>query len=217
MNLDFEPAMLQYLIVVGTALSVSTVVGLKRGWRGQLMAFVPIVVVWALLGAKEDTLISTVNATYRGALFFLSCGSATDSASCMESHGITEVLLVDPADAGQTQLLQLVAFVSVVALAFLAVMRFGRRPSSILQRITGAALGVANGFTLSYLVLPLLPYQQEIDLPIATAAAEEGLPNMAQGLPASINMPHVSIAVLVLAIFVVFVVLAVRLMRPTEV
>lgn len=217
MNLDFEPAMLQYLIVIGTALSVSTVVGLKRGWRGQLMAFVPIVVVWAVLGAKEDTLINTVNATYRGTLFFVSCGSATDSTSCMESHGIVDVVLVDPNDAGQTQLLQLVAFVTAVAIAFLAVMRFGRKPSSVLQRITGAALGVANGFTLSYLVLPLLPYRQEIDLPIATAAAEDGLPNVAQGLPASITMPQVSIAVLILVVFVVFVVLAVRLMRPTEV
>jgi hypothetical protein len=217
MNLDFEPAMLQYLIVIGTALSVSTIVGLKRGWRGQLLAFVPIVVVWALLGAKEDTLVTTVNASYRGTLFFISCGSATDSASCMETHGITDVVLVDPSDAGQTQLLQLVAFVSAVAIAFLAVMRLGGRPSSILQRIMGAALGVANGFTLSYLVLPLLPYRQEIDLPIATAAADEGLPNVAQGLPTSINMPQVSIAALVLVIFVVFVILAVRLMRPTEV
>jgi len=217
MDLAFEPAMLQFLIVVGTALSVSTVVGLKRGWRGQLMAFVPIVAVWALLGAKGDSLISTVNVTYRGTLFFISCGSATDTASCLESRGVADAVLVDPSNAGQTQLLLLVAFVSAVALVFLAVMRFGRRPSSVLQRITGAALGVANGFTLSYLLLPLLPYRQEIDLPKATAAAEEGLPNMAQGLPASINMPHVSIAALVLVIFVVFVILAVRLMRPTEV
>jgi hypothetical protein len=217
MNLDFEPATLQFLIVVGTALSVSTAVGLKRGWRGQLMAFLPIAAVWALLGAKRDTLFSTVNATYRGMLYFVSCGSATDTASCLESHAIVDAVLVDPSNAGQTQLLLLVAFVSAVALVFLAVMRFGRRPSSVFQRITGAALGVANGFTLSYLLLPLLPYQQEIDLPIATAAAENGLPSMAQGLPASINMPHVSIAALVLGIFVVFVILAVRLMRPTQV
>jgi hypothetical protein len=217
MNLDFEPAMLQFLIVVGTALSVSTVIGLKRGWRGQLMAFVPIVAVWALLGAKGDSLISTVNATYRGILFFIFCASATDTTSCIQSRGILDIVLVDPSNAGQRQLLLLVAFVSAIALAFLAVMRFGRKPSSFLQRITGAILGVANGFTLSYLLLPLLPYRQEIDLPIATAATEDGLPGMAHGLPASISMPHVSIAALVLVVFVVFVILAVRLMRPTQV
>jgi hypothetical protein len=217
MSLHFEPTTLQFLIVVVTALSASTAVGLKRGWRGQLLAFVPIVAVWALLGAKGDSLIGAVNATYRGILYFISCGSASDTASCLESRGLADAVLVDPGNAVQTQVLLLVAFVSAVALTFLAVMRFGRKPTSFLQRITGAALGVANGFTLSYLLLPLLPYRQEIDLPVAAAATDEGLPNVAQALPASISMPHVSIAAMVLVVFVLFVILAVRLMRPTEV
>jgi hypothetical protein len=217
MSFDFEPAMLQFLIVIGTALSVSTAVGLKRGWRGQVMAFVPILAVWGLLGVKRDSLISLVNVVYRGGLFFTSCGTTADTAACLESSGIAEALLVDPANEAQTRLLLLVVFVSTVVLVFGLVMKLGRKPVSFLQRLTGAVLGMANGFTLSYLLLPLLPYRQQIDLPIATAAAEEGLPNVAQGLPASISIPHVSIAALVLVVFVAFVILAVRLMRPTQV
>ena len=149
-------------------------------------------------------------------LLFTSCGSAADTAACLDSSGVAAALLVDPGNEGHTRLLVLVAFVSAVVLVFTLVMRLGKRPTSFLQRLTGAALGVANGFTLSYLLLPLLPYRQQIDLPMATAATEEGLPNLARGLPASIGMPQVSIAALVLVVFVVFVILAVRLMRPTE-
>jgi hypothetical protein len=213
MSLDFRPAMIQYLIVIGTALCASTAVGLKRGWRGQLLAFVPILGIWGLLGVKRDALINLVNVAYRGILFFTFCGSAADSAECLESSGVATVLLVDPSNEAQTRLLLLVVFISTVALVFALVMRLGRRPTSFIQRLAGATLGVANGFTLSYLLLPLLPYRQQIDLPIATSAAEDGLPTVA----ASISMPQVSIAALVLVVFVVFVVLAVRLMRPTEV
>jgi hypothetical protein len=213
MSFDFKPAMIQYLIVIGTALCASTAVGLKRGWRGQLMAFVPILAIWGLLGVQRDALINLVNVAYRGILFFTFCGSAADSAECLDSSGVATALLVDPSNEGQTRLLLLVVFISAVALIFTLVMRLGRKPTSFLQRLTGAALGVANGFTLSYLLLPLLPYRQQIDLPVATAATEDGLPSVA----ASINMPHVSVAALVLVVFVVFVVLAVRLMRPTEV
>lgn len=212
MSFDFKPAILQYLIVMGTALCASTAVGLKRGWRGQLMAFVPIVAIWGLLGVKRDALINLVNVAYRGVLFFTFCGGATDSAACLDSSGVATALLVDPGNEGQTRLLLLVVFVSAVALVFALVMRLGRKPTSFLQRLTGAALGVANGFTLSYLLLPLLPYRQQIDLPMAKAATEDGLPSVA----ASISMPQVSIAALVLVVFVVFVILAVRLMRPTE-
>jgi hypothetical protein len=212
MSFDFKPAMIQYLIVMGTALCASTAVGLRRGWRGQLMAFVPIVAIWGLLGVKRDALINVVNVAYRGILFFAFCGSAADSAECLDSAGVATALLVDPSNEGQTRLLLLVLFISAVALVFTLVMRLGRKPTSFLQRLAGVALGVANGFTLSYLLLPLLPYRQQIDLPIATAATEDGLPSVV----ASINVPHVSIAALILVVFVVFVVLAVRLMRPTE-
>jgi len=189
MKLPFEPAVLQYLIVIITALAASTAVGLKRGWRGQLMAFVPILAIWGLLGVRREALVAAVNTAYRGLLFFTACGTQTDTGSCLESSGVAAAMLVDP----------------------------GRPPTSLLQRLMGAVLGVANGFTLSYLLLPMLPYRQQINLPIASTAAEEELPNIAQGLPVSFNVPQVSVAAVVLVFFVVFVILAVRLMRPTEV
>ena len=217
MSLSFEPAVVQYLIVIATSLIASTAVGLKRGWRGQLMAFVPIVALWMILGARKESLISAVNATYKGLLFFASCGSQTDTEACLQSSGVTNAVLVDPGNSDQVRLLLLLVFVSAVVLILALVVRLGRRPTSMLQRLIGAALGVANGFTLSYLLLPLLPYRQEIDLPVASAT-EEGLPNIAQGLPGSLPFPRVSAAVVVLALFVIFVLVAVRLMRrPAEV
>jgi len=217
MKLPFEPAVLQYLIVIITALAASTAVGLKRGWRGQLMAFVPILAIWGLLGVRREALVAAVNTAYRGLLFFTACGTQTDTGSCLESSGVAAAMLVDPGNADQTHLLLLVVFVTTIVLAFVLVMRLGRPPTSLLQRLMGAVLGVANGFTLSYLLLPMLPYRQQINLPIASTAAEEELPNIAQGLPVSFNVPQVSVAAVVLVFFVVFVILAVRLMRPTEV
>lgn len=217
MRLPFEPAVLQYLIVIITALVASTAVGLKRGWRGQLMVFVPILAIWGLLGVRKEALVASVNTAYRGLLFFTACGTQTDTGSCLESSGVAAAMLVDPGNADQTHLLLLVVFVATIVLAFVLVMRLGRPPTSLLQRLMGAVLGVANGFTLSYLLLPMLPYRQQIDLPFASAAAEEELPNIAQGLPISFNVPQVSVAAVVLVSFVVFVILAVRLARPTEV
>ncbi len=216
MSLSFEPAVLQYLIVIATSLTASTAVGLKRGWKGQLMAFVPIVVLWGLLGVKKESLISAVNATYKGLLFFTSCGSQADTGACLQSSGIAEAMLVDPGNADQSRLLLLLVFVSAVVLVFALVVRLSRPPTSLIQRLMGAVLGVANGFTLSYLLLPLLPYRQQIDLPVASAAGQE-LPNIAQGLPGSLSLPPVSVAVVVLVLFVLFVIVAVRLMRPLEV
>jgi hypothetical protein len=216
MSLSFEPAVLQYLIVIATSLTASTAVGLKRGWKGQLMAFVPIVVLWGLLGVKKESVISAVNSTYKGLLFFTSCGSQADTGACLQSSGIAEAMLVDPGNADQSRLLLLLVFVSAVVLVFALVVRLSRPPTSLIQRLMGAVLGVANGFTLSYLLLPLLPYRQQINLPVASAAGQE-LPNIAQGLPGSLSLPPVSVAVVVLVLFVLFVIVAVRLMRPLEV
>jgi len=217
MSLSLQPAVLQYVIVIVTSLAASTFVGLKRGWRGQLMAFVPILALWGLLGARKESLISAVNTGYRGLRFFASCGSQADTEACLGASGIANAVLVDPGNAEQARLLLLLVFVSAIALVLILVVRLGRPPASLLQRLMGAGLGVANGFTLSYLLLPLLPYQDEINLPVASAS-EEGLPNIAQGLPSSLGFPSVSAGVIVLVLLVVFVLVAVRLMRkPAEV
>jgi hypothetical protein len=217
MNLPFEPAVLQYLIVIATALTASTVIGLKRGWRGQLMAFIPIVSIWGVLQVKMEALVATVNSTYKGLLFFASCGSQADTSACLESSGVAHAMLVDPASADQSRLLLLLVFVSTVVLVFILVRRFGRPPVSLVQRLMGALLGVANGLTLSYLVLPLLSYGQRINLPVASAAAEEELPIIASSLPSVFGIPQVSVAVVVLVLILLFVFVAVRLMRPMEV
>lgn len=216
MDLPFEPAVLQYLIVIVAALAASTAVGLKRGWRGQLMAFVPILAVWGLLGVEKDALVGGVNVAYKGLRFFLACGTQADAGSCIQSSGLAEAVLVDPTNPDQVRLLLLAVFVSAVVLAFLLVMRFGRRPTSVFQRLAGVVLGVANGFTLSYLVLPLLSYGQEISLPVASATGEGGLSVGAPSLPASLSLPGASLGAIMLVVFVVFVILAVRLMKPIE-
>lgn len=216
MHLPFEPAVVQYLIVIVAALAVSAAVGVKRGWRGQLLAFAPIVAVWGLLGVEKDALVRSVNVVYRGLRFFLACGTQADTGSCVQSADLAQAVLVDPANPEHVRLLLLAVFVSAVALVFLLVMRFGRRPTSVFHRLLGVVLGVANGFTLSYLVLPLLPYGQKISLPVASATADGELSVGAPSLPGSVTLPGASLGVIVLVAFVVFVVLAVRLMKPIE-
>jgi hypothetical protein len=217
MKLPFEPSTIQYLIVIIAALAMSIAVGLKRGWRGQLMAFVPIVAVWALLGVNKDGLVGSLNAAYRALRFLLACGSQSDSQSCPETLGLAGAVLVDPGNPEQVRLLLLLFFVCTVALVFLLVIRFGRRPTSLVQRLLGAVLGVANGFTLSYLMLPFLPYRQEILLPISSASAEQDLPSVAPSLPSSLGIPNVTAGAVFVLMFVAFVIMAVRLMRPTEI
>lgn len=180
------------------------------------MAFVPVLAVWGLLGVEKDALVGSVNVAYKGLRFFLSCGTKGDTDSCVQSANLAQAVLVDPASPDQVRLLVLAVFVSAVVLVFLLVMRFGRQPTSVFQRLLGVVLGVANGFTLSYLVLPLLPYGQEISLPVAVATAEGELSVGAQSLPASLNLPGASLGAIMLVVFVVFVVLAVRLMKPVE-
>ena len=217
MNLPFEPAVIQYLIVIATALVASTAVGLKRGWRGQLLAFIPTLAIWGLLSFRKETLINAVNVAYKGLLLFTVCGGQSDTATCLESSGVGEAVLVNPGNPDQVRHLLLLVFVTAVALVFTCVLRFGRRPTSLLQRLIGTLLGVANGFTLSYLVLPMLPYRQQIAVPVASMAAEEEMPGVVTGLPASLSVPQVSLAAVVLVVFVAFVIVAVRLMKPTEV
>lgn len=217
MKLPFEPAVIQYLIVIVAALAGSIAVGLKRGWRGQLMAFVPILVIWALLGATTDGLVASINMAYRGLRFFLACGSQADTSSCVESSGVAGAMLVDANNPEQVRLLLLLIFVCAVSLIFLMVTRFGRRPTSVVQRLLGVVLGVANGFTLSYLVLPLLSYRQEITFAAASASAQEDLSLVAPNLPSSLGMPSMAAGAVFLVLFVAFVIVAVRLMKPTEV
>jgi hypothetical protein len=214
--MPFQPAVLQFLIVVVAALTASTALGLKRGWKGQLMAFVPIVSTWALLRAEGDALVGLVNAAYRGLRFVTSCSGEADSAACAQRVDATMALLVDPSSPDQAHLVFLTIFVLTTVAAFLFVMRFGRPPASVVQRLMGAAIGIANGFTLSYLLLPMLPYRQQIPLPVATSAAGSEVPGVAQSFSGSLSLPHVSTSVVLLTFLVAFVSVAVRLMRPTE-
>lgn len=215
MEIHLEPTLLQFLIVLVAAVAASTVVGFRRGWRGQLVAFVPIVATWAVLGAKGEALVNLANTTYKGVLFFTSCSGDTDAVVCAESSGVTTAALVDPSSPDQTRLLFLVVFVMTVLLTFLSVIRFGREPGSVLQKLMGAILGVANGFTLSYLLLPLLPYRQQIPLDLGAATAGENLSGIAPGFLGSISVPNVSVGAGALILFVGFVIVAVRLIRPT--
>ena len=104
------------------------------------MAFIPIVSIWGVLQVQTEALIATVNSTYKGLLFFVTCGSQADTSACLESSGVAHAMLVDPASADQSRLLLLLFFVSTVALVFALVMRFGRPPGSLVQRILGALL-----------------------------------------------------------------------------
>ncbi len=214
--MHLEPALLQFLIVVVAALTASTALGLKRGWRGQLMAFVPIVSIWALLSAKGNALVGLVNVAYKGFQFFTSCSGEAGSAACAQAAEVTTAVLVDPSSPDQARPLFLTVFVLTVVVAFVFVVRFGRKPASILQRLMGAVIGIANGFTLSYLLLPMLPYRQQIPLPVAASAAEGELQGAGQSLPGSLSVPPVGAGVVLVAFLIAFVILAVRLIRPPE-
>lgn len=214
--MHLEPAFLQFLIVVVAALTASIALGLKRGWRGQLMAFVPIVSAWVLLNAKGDALVGLVNVAYRGLQFFTSCSGDAGSAACAQASEVGTAVLVDPGSPDQARPLFLAVFVLTVVVAFVFVLRFGRKPASILQRLMGAVIGIADGFTLSYLLLPMLPYRQQIPLPVAASAVEGDLQGAGQGLSGSLAVPPVGAGVILVAFLVAFVILAVRLIRPPE-
>lgn len=180
------------------------------------MAFVPILAIWGMLSLKGEALVHLVNATYRGLLFFAWCAAETDSVACLESTGALQAVLVHPERPEEIGFLSLIVLLITALLSFLLVWRFGKRPTSILQRLMGAILGVANGFTLSYILLPFLPYREQIPLASVQSSLEEELPSVVGSLTGSAIGPNLSISVILLIALIVFVIVAVRFIRPTE-
>jgi len=217
MDIHLDASVIQDFVVLIAVLTTSAALGVKRGWRGQLVAFVPILAMWLLFSAMEDTLIKLLNGVYRGFLFSSSsCAVEADSLACLESTDVTLALLVNPDSPNETRLFFLSILVLTVVLAYLFVWRFGRVPSSLRQKLMGGIIGIANGFTLSYLLLPLWPYRQETSLPLAEAMVQEDFPQIAEGLRQFAIWPHFSAPVVVLIGIVVFVIVAVRFIRPTK-
>lgn len=208
---------MQYLVVLVATLTIFALVGLKRGWLGQVLTFVPILSLWGVFNLKGDALISLVNATYRGIRFFALCGTEEDTAACLQASGVMQAVLVNPDSPGQRRLLFLVASAVTILVAFTLVARFGKPPHSILQRLAGAVIGVANGFILSYLVLPLAPLQEQTAIPLAaTMVREDSAHTVGPASPLTAVFQAAGPFLLVILI-VLFVVVAVRFIRPTGV
>jgi membrane-associated HD superfamily phosphohydrolase len=216
MHIRLEVGLVQYLIVLITILTISFAIGLKRGWRGQVMAFVPIAGMWVLLSTKGDVLVGLANTMYRGLLFLTSCATDSDTGACMESMGLLQAVLIHPESPGEVRLLFLVTLVATALLSFLLVLRFGKAPHSMLQRLMGAVLGVANGFTLSYLLLPFLPYREQIPFAAAQSAVQTDVPRVVESFPQLALVPNLDASVVVVIVLAVFVIIAVRLIRPTS-
>ncbi len=217
MELYSEPGFIQYAIGVAAIVMIMAFVGLKTGRGGQLVISLFIVSLWTVLSLYTDTLTRLVNLTYRTAMLLGSCGMSDDSTACRGLSDVMRLALVNPDDPRQTRFFLLATFGSALLVALALVIRFGKRPNSVAHKMLGAALGVANGLILSYLLLPLLSEADRGLLPlVATLRAEHVplAPDVGPGHGATIQTG----SPLILVIFiVVFVIVAVRSIQHPKV
>ncbi len=215
MDIQLDASIIQNLVILIAVLVVFAVVGLKRGWIGQLVILALIISIWGVFKIAGDLLVKLANNLYKGVFFLVLCGTEEDPFACLETSGIMQKILIDPQDPEQVRLLFLIIFVFTLLLAYLLLARFGKAPSSIVQKLTGALMGVANGLVLSYLLLPFTPEQLPL-VPLPAAEVEEGLPEIVELMPRLTTACQVSVPFVVLILFVLFVIVAVRFIRPKK-
>lgn len=215
MDLHLGANVIQNLVILITLLMTFAIVGLKRGWIGQAVTLTLIISLWSLFSLTGDTLIKFANNIHKGVFFLALCGTEEDPFACLESSGIMQKILVDPQEPAQVRLFFLVIFVCALAVAYLLVVRFGKLPRSIWQKLIGTVMGVVNGFILSYLLLPFTAEQLPL-LPPLEAGRAEGFEEVARLIPGFTTACHVGVPFIVVILFVLFVIVAVRFARPPK-
>jgi hypothetical protein len=213
MNTPLDATIIQSLVVLIAILIVFAIIGLRTGWRGQVVILGLIISLWGLFSIAGDLLVKLANNAYMGFLFLVQCAIMEDPFTCLESSGIMQKILVTPQDAEQVRLLFLSIFVFTLLPAYLLVVRFGKAPRSILQKLIGLVTGIVSGLILSYLLIPFTPTQ----IPLLPGdGLEEDLPQIAEYVPELSTVCQVSVPFIVLVLFVLFVLVAVRFIRPTK-
>lgn len=215
MDLPLEANAIQSLAVLITVLMTFAIAGLKRGWIGQAVTLTLIISLWSVFSLTGDILIKFANNIHKGVFFLALCGMEEDPFACVETSGIMQKTLIDPQEPAQVRLFFLVIFVCALAVAYLLVVRFGKLPRSIWQKLIGTLMGVVNGFILSYLLLPFTGEQLPL-LPPLEAETAEGFPEVARLIPGFTTVCHVGVPFIVVILFVLFVIAAVRFARPPK-
>jgi len=207
---------MQYIVVVIAILVIFATIGLKRGWKAQLVNFALVLALWSLASVKGDMLIRLANMMYRGLTFFARCGAEEDPVACLEAAALMQTLLVNPENPNHARLFFLIVLAGSLLLSSLVVVRLGKAPLSAPQKLMGTVMGLANGFMLSYFLLLIAPYRQQIPLPIAEAVGGEYLLHRPEGNPGLNPIFQGGLPLTLLIVLVLFVVLAVRFIRPTK-
>lgn len=216
MSIGLELSVMQNLLALLGVLIVFAVIGLKRGWKGQLITSGLMVLLWAGFDVGGDVLIRLSNNTYRSVLFFALCGTQEDPSACPRSPEIAQAVLVDPNNWDQKHLFFLIALAFISLLAYVLVLRFTKAPPSILHKLAGVITGVVNGFLVGYLLLPLALQRGQLLTASAQAIAEESSPQVAQLVPEITTTFQTRASLIFLVLFVLYVVIAVRLIRRTK-
>ncbi len=207
---------MQYVVVVIAILLIFATIGLKRGWKAQLVNSALVLALWSLASVRGDLLMRLLNMMYRGLLFFAWCGAEEDPVACLEASSLMQTLLVNPENPNHARLFLLIVLTSSLLLSSLAVVRLGKAPPSATQKLMGTIMGLANGFMLSYFLLIIVPYGQETPLSIADAVGGEYLLHTSEGGSGLNPIFHGGLPLTVLIVVVFFVILAVRFIRPTK-
>jgi hypothetical protein len=216
MDLHYPIGAIPSLVALAGLLVIFAITGVKRGWTGQIAMLGVTIALWGAFNARADALVRFANSAYRGVLFLASCGTADDPFACLETSGITQRVILDPQDPDQQRLFYLAMLVFALLVTYVLIMRFGREPDSTLHRLVGAATGVLNAFILGYLLLPLAAQQVPISLRSASIGQTEGPSQIAGPATGSANVWGEGVSVVFLVLFVLFVLVAVRFIRPTS-
>jgi hypothetical protein len=214
MDIPLEPILLPYLAIIAVTMLVTGFIGLMRGWKAQLAILALMAFLWILFSLAGNTLVEFVNDMYRGVLFLTSCVMDADPCTCFETSGLAQKTLIDPNNPNQVRLFFTVILASAAVLAYLFVMRLGRRPPKISQKLLGALMGVATGFILSYLLLS--PMLQQLPIPLPEAWTAEGFPQIPGLVAGAADVCQVSLPFGFMMFLVLFVIVAVRFIRAPK-
>ena len=214
MDIPLEPAIIQSLGILAAVMLISGVIGLIRGWIGQLAILALIISLWSLFSFAGNTLIEFVNNMYRGIIFLASCVMDADPCACFETSHIMERTLIDSHNPGQVRLFFSVVLALTAFLAYLFVIRLGRMAPLLSRKLLGALVGALNGFVLSYLLLPSV--LQQLPIPLPAAETVEGFPQIPGLVAGAADVCQISLPFGFLLFLVLFVVVAVRFIRAPK-
>lgn len=161
-------------VLIGIALAVFGLIGLRRGVNRELITFAGVLLALAISSLFASSMLLFVNKMYRIAHFVFAGGINAENPTV----GWNEAKLLPDLVASPLSkvILELVVFMIPVLLAYLIGNR-AKATTNAGQRLLGMLMGAVSGFLIAQHFVPILFPAGETRLELATGPATDLLQN----------------------------------------